>query len=71
MAANKFLEPSEKTSFLYQSITDMQGTIRAIDTKLGIAMVILSFNNIRLLLLRNAFSLYLHEVSHKRKLSKC
>jgi len=33
---------SEKTNFLYQSIVDMQGTIRAIDTKLNIAIVILS-----------------------------
>lgn len=42
MASNKCLELSDKIGFLYQSITDMQGTIRAIDTKLGIGMVILS-----------------------------
>lgn len=33
---------SEKMTFLYQSISDLQGTIRAIDTKLGIVFVILS-----------------------------
>ncbi len=42
MTNNNLLETNDKANFVYQSISDIQGTIRAIDTKLYVIIVILS-----------------------------